>query len=340
MLSKIIRFCNCFPVTIEGLTAYTADRFKRNSNTTAVVVITKDADSPTVAEADYFTQHSLKVEVTTADASVAAGDYEVIATFVEGYNFAPIAQQVMTLSFWVKSSKTGIYCVALQSSISDRSFVSEYTINSANTWENKTITIDASPSAGTWNYTNGIGLAVQFTLMAGATYQGTADAWQSANIFATSNQVNFDDTIGNTFQIALVQLEKGSSSSGFERRSIQSELELCQRYFNKSYAQGTNPGTLTAVGAISYRCQNAGVVDAGVAVDFPVTMRATPTITTYSTVTASAATWYDLSGGGFDSGASFIYNAGQRGAFIGNLQVAGDVVGYALEIQYTAEAEL
>jgi hypothetical protein len=230
--------------------AYSLDRYKTEYVTSAVTTVSQQADVPSSNEF----QNSLRVAVTTADASIAAGDVYVITQAIEGYNVRDLIGRTFTLSFWVRSSKTGVHCVALANGISDRSYVVQYTINAANTWESKTVTVSGGLiTAGTWDWTNGLGLKVRFALAVGATFQTTANAWQTGNFSATSAQVNCLDTIGNIFAITGVQLEPGSVATTFEQRPIGMELALCQRYYETGFAeQLNNTGASTTVGFTTF----------------------------------------------------------------------------------------
>ena len=211
--------------------AYTADRFVWRVTGAAVVDISKSADAPSVAQAGRLVTHCVLVDTTTADASIAAGDLGALQTIVEGYNFIPLAQKPMMLSFWHKHTKTGTYCIALTNSAADRSYVAEYTQAVSDTWELATISISASPAAGTWDYVNGLGVAVTFAIAMGSTYHTTPGSWQTGTFLSTANQVNGLDSASNNFRIALVQLEPGSIATAFEQRTVQEELTLCQRYY-------------------------------------------------------------------------------------------------------------
>lgn len=218
--------------------AYCADRFAWSFSGTGVVSVLKTADAPTAAEAGLFTQHCLHVDVTTADASIAASDVYEITQRLEGYSVAPFGfgqagTRYVTLSFWVKSAKTGIHCVALVNSAADRSYVKEYTVNAADTWEKKTLTFPID-TTGTWLYENGVGLRIKFTLAAGADWQTTADNWAAGHYTATANQVNELDSTANNFKIALVQLEAGEVATPFESRSYGQELTLSLRYCRRA----------------------------------------------------------------------------------------------------------
>jgi hypothetical protein len=319
---------------------YSADRMLTTYVSTVVTDVTQAADAPTVTQASIYSVNAYKIAVTTADAAIAAGDFYIATQRIEGYDFTNIAQRSFTLSFWVKAVKTGIYCVSFVNSGADRSYVAEYTINATNTWEFKTITVSASPSAGTWNYTNGIGLSVNFALAAGSTFQTTANAWQTGNFYSTSNQVNGLDSNTNTFQLALIQIEAGTVATPFEQRNEQEVLSSCQRYYQKTFAQGVTPASATAslLGALVYRAQVATAVANGQLWNFATTMRTTPTITYYNTTNAGT-TWYNTNTTA-NSGASTSSNAGDRGVFATNAQVAGDAVANVIVIHATADAEL
>jgi hypothetical protein len=248
--------------------AYFADRFKYVKSGAMVHDISRSTDVPTVAEAGRLFNYSALIDCTTPDASIGASDVCGVSQVVEGYNFLPLAQKVITISFWVKATKAGVYCVSLANSIADRSIVKEYTIDAANTWERKTLTFAASPSAGTWNYIDGAGLQIFFTLAAGSNYQGAADSWQSANLLATSNQVNGCDSASNNFRICGVQLESGNIATPFNSITIQEELQLCLRYYERYL-------DIVADNIAIGFCQGAG--RAYIVVPWQVEKRTTPT---------------------------------------------------------------
>jgi hypothetical protein len=262
-----------------------------------VHTVSQSSDVPTIAEAGRKIPYSILVDCTTVDAAIAASDQCYLVNFVEGYNFVNIAGVGLCLQFWHKHTKTGTYCVGVRNSGPDRSFVREYTQAVSDTWEFASVLIDASPSAGTWDYTNGVGIAVIFSIAAGTDFQTTANAWQTAgNTFATANQVNACDNTANNFRLAGVQLEQGSVATEFEARRFDDELAACQRYWEKSYAYGTSPGTATGLGMM-YQLQS-GIANNSTAYTtafFRVSKRAAPTITIYSPANGAAGNLYDYS---------------------------------------------
>lgn len=278
-----------FAAATNGI--YTADRWQYLMAAGAVETVSQQADAPSNNEF----QNSLRLAVTTADTSIAAGEFSGVRQHIEGYNARDLIGKTFTLSFWVRSSKTGVHCVAFRNSGQDRAYVVEYTVNAANTWEYKSVAvIGGLITAGTWNWTTGIGLTVNFATSAGSTYQTTAGAWQTGNYLATSSQVNCLDTIGNIFAITGVQLEPGSVATPFEHRPYGAELALCQRYYCKTFPQGVAPVQAVgnnngALGGQSVTATNGPWVTWA----FPVCMRTSPTVTTYSPRTADAG-WRDL----------------------------------------------
>lgn len=251
-----------------GSSAYSVDRWIYTNTGAAVQTATQQGDAPS---GDEFI-NSLRFAVTTADASIAAGDVATIDQRVEGYNVRDLVGRPVTLSFWARSSKTGVHCAALRNSVADRSYVLEYTVNAANTWERKFVTVPAGLiTAGTWNWADGIGLILSFVLAAGTTYRTTAGAWQTGNFVATANQVNCLDTIGNIFAITGVQLEAGSVPTAFDHRPHSQELAMCQRYYQ------------TMWDSVNNSCNIQGYMSAGsnhvTTWLFPTQMRATPVVT-------------------------------------------------------------
>jgi len=206
---------------------YMLDRWRGLNSTSAILTAAKSTDTPS----DEYNS-SFALTVTTADASVAAGDFVTIGQAIEGYNVRDLIGRDFTLSFWVRSAKTGTHCVTFRNLGLDRTYVAEYTVNTADTWEKKTITVSAGLiTAGTWDWENGYGLSAYWSLTAGTTYQTTANTWQTGNFFSTTNQVNVCDTVNNIFAITGVQLEAGSVATPFEHRSYANEQQLCRRYY-------------------------------------------------------------------------------------------------------------
>jgi hypothetical protein len=147
--------------------------------------------------------------------------------------------------------------------------VATYTINAANTFETKSVTI-AGDTSGTWAKDNTIGILLTFDLGSGSNYNTTAGAWQAGDFTRTSGCVNFIATSGATFYITGVQLEAGTAASPFEYRQYGTELALCQRYYWRSVS-GVNFNTF-AIGVVDSAASCSGVY-----AKHPVTMRTTPT---------------------------------------------------------------
>jgi len=263
---------------------YSADRFTWAQSGSGIVDILQSTSVP-----DNTSDFSLQIDVTTADSSIAAGDVYNLRYRIEGYDamrfaFGTSDAKQLTLSFYVKSTKTGIHCVAFRNSASDRSYIVEYTVNVADTWEFKTITLTADIT-GTWVTDSGIGLRISWALAVGTDRHGIADTWQAGNFFSTSNQVNVMDSTANNFHLSRVQVELGSTATSFERRSFAQELSMAQRYYwretlaaNNVFVNTYNNSTTIARGRLTY----------------PVTMRTSPTISA-----SAAGTFVIQSGSNF-----------------------------------------
>lgn len=312
---------------------YTLDRWRFSINaTSAVITVSQQSDAPSSKEF----QNSLRLTVTpTADTSIGSTDQVNIQQRIEGYNVRDLIGRTFTLSFEVRSSKTGTHCVYFQNDAQDRSYVAEYTVNAADTWEKKSITVSGGLiTAGTWNWTTGIGLIVGWTLAAGSNLQTTANAWQTGGFLATANQVNCLDAANNIFAITGAQLEVGGVATPFEHRPFGAELALCQRYFYKSYELGVIPGAIASSGAL-WTAAQATSNYLSIPRSFPVTMRATPTVVIYSTL--NGATGF-INVDGVNLAATSILE-GQSGTTVRVNNVATNVNQFA-NCQITASIEL
>jgi len=230
---------------------YTLDRWQGLLAQTSKYTVIQSSTAPTG-----FINSLL---VTSSSAySVGASDYFDITQYIEGLNMTDLAwgtanAQPVTLSFWVRSSLTGTFGGSLQNNGQTRSYPFSYTISSANTWEQKSVTI-AGDTTGTWLTTNGRGIQLNFSLGTGATFSGTAGAWATANYLGTSGATSVVGTSGATFYITGVQLEEGTAASPFENRLYGTELSLCERYFQKCGAwNGAANNTTNWLGIASVR---------------------------------------------------------------------------------------
>jgi hypothetical protein len=219
-------------VTQNTSVQYTLDRWFAYGSVTSKFTVQQNAGSvtPPVGFANYL-------GVTSSSAySIGSTDLFFIGQYIEGFNFYDLNwgtanAQTITFSFWVRSSLTGTFGGGLQNNAQNRSYPFSYTISSANTWEQKTVTI-AGDTSGTWvGATNGIGLRLWLSVGMGSTYSGTAGAWAGSDIRSATGATSVVGTNGATFYITGVQLEKGSTATSFDYRPYGTELQLCQRYF-------------------------------------------------------------------------------------------------------------
>jgi hypothetical protein len=270
-----------------GVVYNTLDRWRTYGNITSKFTVQQNAGSLTGLNLPAgFTNY---VGVTSSAATtLSAGDVYRIEQSIEGYNIADLNfgnanAKTITVSFWVRSSLTGTFGGALWNVDASRSYVFSYTISSANTWEQKTVTI-AGDTSGTWNTTNSQGLVLQFSLGAGSTYLSTAGSWSSNFYTGVTGQVNVVGTSGATFYITGVQLEKGSTATSFDYRPYGTELALCQRYFYKTYNTDVAVGITATIGTVYCETLAEGALSRLKAFNprLPVSMRVTPTVTLYS----------------------------------------------------------
>ena len=261
---------------------YTLDRWSSTLTQASKFTVQQNAGSvtPPVGFINYL-------GVTSSSAyAVLTGDTFAIAQSIEGLNCADLAfgtasAVTITLSFWVRSSLTGTFGGSLINSAANRNYLFSYTISSANTWEQKTITLTGDTS-GTWLTNTSAGLTVRFGLGSGATFTGTASTWQAGNLVQPTGSTSVVGTSGATFYVTGVQLEKGSAASAFDYRDYGRELAMCQRYFETAF-EGLAAATDVIIG--SYGASPGG--SAG-SLWFRQTKRAIPTVTTGAGSTAAS----------------------------------------------------
>jgi hypothetical protein len=263
-----------FSVT-TSYTDYTLDRWRFYNVNGGAHTATQ---STTVPNNSF--KNSFKLDCTTADTSLGAGDYNIFAQLFEGQDliragYGTSSAKKMTLSFWVRSNKTGTYYAELQLQSGGQASV-PYTINAADTWEHKTCTFNGKTDSAPV-YDTSVEMYLYFWLAAGSGFSSgtnSSGVWQTNAANRVPGQVNFADSTSNEWYVTGVQLELGDAATPYEYRSSGQELARCQRYYYQ-IKQYENAGQYTfttgAIGGTNTHCM----------VTNPQQMRAAPS-TSYS----------------------------------------------------------
>jgi len=277
----------------------TVDRWAFGEGTDGAYTSEQSTDTPT------GTGFSIKAQVTTADTSLASSQYAYIYQEIEAQNLQSLqygtsSAKTLTLSFWVKSNKTGTYTISIQKRDATVYYLAiEYTIDSANTWEKKTITI--SPTAGSTSFItasagaiandNGQGIQLGFGLAWGSQFNGaTNNTWTTSTYYATSNHVNWMDSTSNNFYLAQVQLEIGDVATAFEHEDFGTTLAKCQRYYYQTTTIGSSGVHYNLIGRISSTTQGYYTQE------LPTNLRTTPSIAANPAYNTGSSWHNNLSG--------------------------------------------
>jgi hypothetical protein len=264
--------------TAVGTGGYVIDRWSNyKQSSTGFYSVQQSSASPVAG----FTYSNL-ITITTASNDTGS-TVNAAQQYIEGNNCGDLGwgtanAKTVTLSFWAKSSLTGNFSVCIQNASFNRSFVSTYSLPTANTWTYCTITITGD-TTGTWATDNTAGIGVWFDVGSGDGYAtSSTNSWLASTVFRATGSTKLMATNGATLNITGVQLEVGSSATGFEYVNYQTSLANCQRYYWKVSGDGASIG-----GFGSGQCASA--TTANIIFSYPVTMRTAPTIAQGGTYT-------------------------------------------------------
>ena len=272
---------------------YPVDRFLTQSNSSVTgngAAFTAQRNAGSVTPPPGFSNY-VGITVTSAQSTLQNNSVYRYIHRIEGSNISDLSwgsanASAITLSLWVRSSVTGTHGGALNNtgpSGAWRSYGFTYTINAANTWEYKTITIPGDVT-GTWRNDNGAGIEISFTFGVSSSWQATVGSWTANERYGAVGSVNLMATNGATLYITGVQLEKAAAATSFEHRPIGTELAMCQRYYQKTFplqtAAANNAG---ATGAVVLQSSGSNsLYGSQFQWRYPVRMRGVPTVVVHN----------------------------------------------------------
>ena len=331
-------------------TAYHCDRYELYyQNSSAAFTVTQSTDTP-----DGFGK-SLKIDVTTADTSIASNEEIKLVHKIEGFDVQRIIKGTasavpITLSFYAKSTRTGTYVVELYDRDNGRDVSASYTISNTN-WNRYELTYPADTGGSAFDDNNESSLEIQFWLVAGSAVQGGTlnTSWRtSSDGSSATGQINFTDSTINDWLITGIQLEVGSKATEFEHRSFGDELAKCQRYYETSYPPGYSAGhnfnevyPFNTSKPVSQNYIASDDAITSISYPFMVNKRANPTVIIYSAkdgATGNALTYKGTGGTNINVALNVIQTREQQmmlGCNLGATNQASESY-----FHYTAESEL
>lgn len=257
---------------------FPARRWKYNKSGSVVHTTTVDQTSGLILD-ENFTNASLKIDTTTANASPAAGDYAYLVQHIESENIKQLGSNPFVISFWVKAPTAGTYNVALTnqgtgslpSNVPTKSYVATFTVTAANTLQLITINVPALPS---WDFSTTIGLSLKFVLNCGSTLQtATPNTWLTGHFISSTGSANASATV-STFMITNIQIEKGVIATKYVKPMIGLEIVAINLYSNYYNASSFTTSGINATSGTAYEAFFR----------YSTPMRTAPTITLVSNI--------------------------------------------------------
>ncbi|ANS05872.1 putative carbohydrate binding domain containing protein [uncultured Mediterranean phage] len=323
---------------------YTLDRFKVDHGATSAGRYTMTQSA--VTDLNGFS-NALKIDCTTADTSIAAGEGLFLNQKIEGLACQQLkststSTNAFTLSFYAKSNASrAIASEILMAEGTNRHASKLHTIGTS--WARYTMTVPAASSTEIDN-DNTEGMAVQFIIHGGSTYTGGTIAGTTLTSLTNANRAvgigSIFASTDNTLEITGVQLEVGSQATPFEHRSFGEELALCQRYFEKSYSVGTAPASDTSAGLITTDTMAGDTTTSYLAhqLEYRISKRAAPTVVIYDQAEATGKVTSHVTGVSTANGqTASTEHAGDKSISV--LRASGDAAN-GFRFHYTADAEL
>ena len=322
---------------------YTIDRFRQVISNMGTWTFSQSTDVPSGQGFAY----SQKWDCTTADASPASAAQTLVQYRFEGQMLQSMKKgtsnaESVTLSFWVKTNKTGTYIIELFDRDNNRTISKSYTVNSSSTWEKKTITIEGD-TTGTLDNDNDASLDLHFWVGSGSQYNsGTLQTtWGTrSDADRAVGQVNLADNTANEWYITGVQLEVGTSASEFEFLPYDVNLNRCERYYQKSYDLQDSPTTVTSTGLIEVSGFSDGSSNLLFSIQNKERMRATPTVTFYNSGGTSGQWVYGRNGATGNATATSYSGRTASNNLSVYVGIGASWTGAWVEGHYTLDAEL
>jgi hypothetical protein len=322
-----------------GAATYTVDRWAYYTSQASKFSIAQGSTTPPAGFKNYL---ALTVGAS-ANVTVGSSDYFFMTQRIEGLNIADFnwglsTATSITLSFWVRSSLTGTFGGVATNGSFSYSYPFTYVVNSANTWEQKTITI-VGPTSGTWAIDNTDGIQLNFAIGLGSTQSGPAGSWSANGYNGANGCVNLIATNSATWQVTGVQLEKGSTATSFDYRPYGTELNLCLRYYWR-WSCVNNAYIYISTAGRAYSTTNGTVT-----LNLPVPMRTGPATNNSNNFTGTnwdyAVTAITINNGGYEAFPYTLANINVVGTFPGSERIfalgSGGSTTSTIWIEFTAE---